>query len=47
MKDENGRQVKYILRFLMIDEDFRIIDAYAPLPSQPEAAKTLDKLLKK
>lgn len=44
---ENGWQVKYIPRFLLIDEDFRIIDAYAPLPSQPEAEKMLDKLLKK
>lgn len=43
---ENGWQVKYIPRFLLIDEEFRIIDAYAPLPSQPEAAEMLDKLLK-
>ena len=42
-----GWQIKYIPRFLLIDENFKIIDAYAPRPSQPEAVELLDKILKK
>lgn len=42
-----GWQIKYIPRFLLIDENFRIIDAFAPRPSQPEAIELLDEVLKK
>lgn len=42
-----GWQIKYIPRFLLIDEDFKILEAYAPRPSQPEAVELLDKVLKK
>lgn len=42
-----GWQIKYIPRFLLIDENFKIIDAFAPRPSQPEAIELLDQVLKK
>ena len=42
-----GWQIKYIPRFLLIDENFKIIDAYAPRPSQPEAVELLDKISEK
>lgn len=35
----------YIPRFIMIDKDFNIVDAYAPRPSEPEAKAMLDSLL--
>ena len=36
----------YIPRFVVIDRDFKIVDAYAPRPSEPEAEALLDDLLK-
>lgn len=35
----------YIPRFVVIDKDFNIVDAYAPRPSQPEAKTLLESLL--
>lgn len=41
-----GWAIYYIPRFVAIDKDFRIADAYAPRPSQPEARALLESLLK-
>lgn len=41
-----GWAIYYIPRFVIIDKDFRIADAYAPRPSQPEARALLQSLLK-
>ncbi len=39
-------EIYYIPRFLLIDKDFNIVDAYAPRPSEKEKIKTLiDNLL--
>lgn len=40
-----GWSIHYIPRFVLIDRDFNIADAYAPRPSQPEAAEALQGLL--
>ena len=37
----------YIPRFIVIDKDFKIVDAYAPRPSQPEAKALLESVLAK
>lgn len=39
-----GWQLFYIPRFILIDKDFKIIDAYAPRPSSEEIVAVLDKL---
>lgn len=38
-------QIFSIPRFILIDKDQKIIDAYAPRPSSPEIVKVLDKLI--
>lgn len=40
-----GWAIYYIPRFVLIDKHFRIADAYAPRPSQPEARTLLQHLL--
>lgn len=41
-------QIFYIPRFVVIDKDFNIVDAYAPVPSDKERIKAiLDSLIKK
>lgn len=40
-----GWSIHYIPRFVLIDRDFNIADAYAPRPSQPEAEEALQGLL--
>ena len=42
----DGWAIFYIPRFVIIDKDFNIVDAYAPRPSEPEAKALLDSLLK-
>lgn len=37
--------IYYIPRFVLIDKDFNIANAYAPRPSDPEAKKAIDALL--
>ena len=36
----------YIPRFVLIDKDFNIADAYAPKPSEAAAEKAINDLLK-
>ena len=38
--------LKYIPRFVLIDKDFKLADAYAPRPSSESIREVLDKLLK-
>ena len=38
--------IHYIPRFVIIDKDFNIVDAYAPVPSSPEAKQLLETLIK-
>lgn len=38
--------ITHIPRFVIIDKDFRIVDAYAPSPSDPKAKAMLEELLK-
>lgn len=40
-----GWSIYYIPRFVLIDKDFNIVNAYAPRPSDPEAKKVIDSLL--
>ena len=40
-----GWLIYYIPRFVLIDRDFNIADAYAPRPSQPEAGEAIEALL--
>ena len=42
----SGWAIHYIPRFVLIDKDFRIVDAYAPRPSEPEAEEAINALLK-
>ena len=37
--------IHFIPRFIVIDKDFKIVDAYAPRPSQPEAKALLEEVL--
>lgn len=39
-------QIKYIPRFILIDKEFKIYKAFAPLPSDPAIEGTLNNLLK-
>lgn len=39
-------QVKYIPRFILIDKEFRIYKAFAPLPTDSAIEKVLDEILK-
>lgn len=41
----SGWSIYYIPRFVLIDKDFNIVNAYAPRPSDPEAKKVIDSLL--
>ena len=38
--------ILYIPRFVLIDKDFNIVDAYAPRPSEAAAKTLIDSLLK-
>lgn len=38
---KNAWQIYYIPRFVVIDKDFNIVDAYAPCPSEKEAIKAI------
>ena len=40
-----GWNIKYIPRFVLIDKDFKLADAYAPRPSSERIRETLNKLL--
>lgn len=40
-----GWQIKYIPRFILIDANFNIIDAYAPRPSDPKIEEILNAIL--
>lgn len=40
-----GWNIKYIPRFVLIDKDFKLADAYAPRPSDERIREMLDKLL--
>lgn len=40
----DGWQLYYIPRFILIDREQRIIDAYAPRPSSGEITSVLDRL---
>lgn len=42
---DEGWLIYYIPRFVLIDRDFNIADAYAPRPSQPEAEEAINALL--
>lgn len=42
----SGWSIYYIPRFILIDKDFNVANAYAPRPSDPEAKKAIDALLK-
>lgn len=42
----DGWCVMYIPRFILIDKEFNIVNAYAPLPSTDEATSLLNSLLK-
>lgn len=45
-KIKTGWAIFYIPRFVLIDKDFKIVDAYAPRPSEPAAKSLIDSLLK-
>ena len=40
-------QIKYIPRFILIDKDFKIYQAFAPRPSDSSIIECIDKLLQK
>lgn len=42
----DGWAIFYIPRFVLIDKDFNIANAYAPRPSEPEAKTAIETLLK-
>lgn len=42
---DEGWLIYYIPRFVLIDRDFNIADAYAPRPSEPEAEEAINALL--
>lgn len=43
----DGWQLFYIPRFILIDQDLKIIDAYAPRPSSEEIVTVLDRMTKR
>lgn len=43
----SGWAIMYIPRFILIDKDFKIVDAYAPRPSSEEIGALIDATLKK
>lgn len=45
-KLDSGWSILYIPRFVLIDRDFNIANAYAPRPSEPEAEAQINELLK-